>query len=185
MAQTDSFVRGMFLMYEDKINYVVDRKYKTQGRQGGLIILTLKNIESGNSHTITIKAGVKLNQIEPSYKEMQYSYNDGDSYYFMDTKSFEMVPLAKKVIGEYSDYLKEGENYVIMFYDEKALYLRENPSVELKVTEATPAVKGNTANAATKLVTTETGLKVAVPLFIEQGDTIVINTETGTYTKRV
>jgi elongation factor P len=185
MALTDTFVKGMFLIYEDKIHFVVDRKYKTQGRQGGLIILTMQNLETGNNLTVTIKAGVKLDRIDPSYKEMQYSYNEDTSYYFMDTETYEMLPLSESVIGDYSKYLKEGENYVIMFYDERAIYLRQNPTVELKVTESAPAVKGNTANSATKLVTTETGYKLNVPMFIETGDILLINTESGSYTKRL
>ena len=182
---TDTFTKGMFLLIDGKLHSVLDRKYKTQGRQGGLIILTLKNLDSGNNNTITIKAGVRMDQVEPNYKEMQYSYNDGDSYYFMDVNTYETEPLPANVIGDYTQFLKEGESYVIMFYNGRAISIRQNPSVELKVTEAAPAVKGNTANAATKIVTTETGFKVAVPLFIEQGDTILINTESATYTKRV
>jgi len=185
MALTDSFSKGMFLMYEGSIHFVMDRKKKTQGRQGGLMILTMKSLETGNNLTVTVKSGVKLEQIDPTYKEMQYSYSEGDSYYFMDTATYEMIPLSKSIIGDYTKYIKEGENYIIMFYDDRAIYLRENPTVELKVTEAVPAVKGNTANSATKLVTTETGFKVNVPLFIEQGDVLLINTELGTYTKRV
>jgi len=185
MALRDTFSKGMFLMYEGNIHFVMDRKKKTQGRQGGLIILTMKNLGSGNNVNITLKSGEKLDQIDPTYKEMQFSYNEDDRYYFMDTSTYEMIPLSQSIIGDYTRYLKEGENYVIMFYEDQAIYLRQNPTVELKVTEAVPAVKGNTANSATKLVTTETGFKVSVPLFIEEGDILLINTELGTYTKRV
>lgn len=184
MALVDQFNKGMFLIVDDALSIVVERKYKTQGRQGGLIILTVRNIETGQNITRTVKAGTKFEQVIPEYKEMQYMYSDGSRVYFMDTETFESVDVDAGLIGEYVNFLKEDDRYVVMFYEGRAVSIRTNPTVELEVTESVDAVRGNTANNATKLVTTETGYKAAVPLFVNKGDVIIINTETGQYNGR-
>lgn len=184
MAMVDQFQKGMFLMIDGNVNLVEDRRYKTQGRQGGLVILSLRNAETGQNTSITIKAGVKLEQIEPEYKEMQYSYSEGDDHYFMDGSTYEMVSLDSDLLGGYEKYLKEGDKYIVMFYEGKALSIKTNPTVHLKITSAPEAVKGNTANTATKKATTETGLVVDVPMFVNTGDVIIVNTETGEYKGR-
>lgn len=180
----DQFNKGMFLIVDDQLNLVVDRRYKTQGRQGGLVILDFKNVESGLTSNKTVKAGTKFEQVVPEYREMQYLYLDDDSVYFMNTETYENESINKDVLGEYSQFLKEGDKYVVMFHEEKAITIRENNTVELKVTEAMDAVKGNTANSATKIVTTETGYKLNVPMFVKEGDVITVNTETGEYMGR-
>ncbi|WKZ31463.1 MAG: elongation factor P [Candidatus Dojkabacteria bacterium] len=185
MAMTDNLVKGIYLMIDGNIHLVVERKYKTQGRQGGLIILEMKNLSNGHNVSKTVKAGTKFETVTPEHKEMQYLYKDDESCYFMDTGSFETIAVAADFVGDYAQFMKEGDKYVVQFYENKPLSIRTNPTVELKVTESVDAVRGNTANAATKLVTTETGYRVAVPLFVNQGDTIYINTETGEYTGRV
>ena len=102
----------------------------------------------------------------------------------MDTETYEMLSIPKDVIGSYINFLKEGEKILIMFNEGKVLSIKENPSVKLKVVEASDGVRGNTANNATKTVKLETGYEVNVPLFIKIGDILVINTETGQYTSR-
>jgi elongation factor P len=184
MAMVDQFSKGMFLLVDDQLNVVVDRRYKTQGRQGGLIILDFKNIETGLTSNKTVKAGTKFEQVIPEYREMQYLYMDGESAYFMDTESYENETIKNDLIGSYSQFLKEGDKYVVMFHEGSAISLRENNTVELKVTEAMDAVKGNTANSATKIVTTETGYKVNAPMFVKVDDIITVNTETGEYMGR-
>ncbi|MCB9790912.1 elongation factor P [Candidatus Nomurabacteria bacterium] len=184
MSLTDQFKKDMFLEIEGKIYTVVERQYKTQGRQGGLIILTLKDVETSQPIVKTLKAGVKLEQISPEYKEMQYLYSDDTGYFFMDSNSFETISINAHLIGDYSRFLKEGDKYVFMFYDSKAISLRRNSTVELRITNAPPAVKGNTANGASKIATTETGYKLNVPLFVEEGDIVVVNTESGEYSGR-
>lgn len=184
MAMTDNLVKGLYLIYEGSVHLVVERKYKTQGRQGGLIILDLKNLSNGSNISKTVKAGTKFEVVTPEHREMQFLYKDDESCHFMDTATYETVPVSIDFIGSYTQFLKEGDKYVVQFYESKPLSIRTNPTVELKVTESVDAVKGNTANAATKLVTTETGYRVAVPLFVNQGDIIYVNTETGEYTGR-
>ncbi len=185
MAQTDQLAKDMYILIDGNIHLITDRKYKTQGRQGGLIIFTARNVSSGQIIVKTVKAGVKYEQVNPEHVEVQYLYSDADSLYFMNMETFETVTLDKSFVGDYSQYLKEGDKNVIMVYEGKVLSIRKNPSVQLKVTESAEAVKGNSATSANKIVTTETGYKVKVPLFVNVGDILTINTETGEYTGRV
>jgi len=141
-----------------------------------------KALDTGQVLTETIKAGTKVEYIQPETKEMQYLYLDKNSAYFMDTETYETLPISKEILGNYVNFLKEGSSHLIMIYEGKVLTIRENPSVDLKVTESVDAVKGNTSNSATKVVTVETGYKLQVPLFIKKGDVIRINTESGEYT---
>jgi elongation factor P len=181
MPLTDQPAKGMYIREGDRIFYIIDRKLKTQGRQGGLIIMKMKALDSGQQLEKTIKAGVKVEYIQPETIEVQYLYSDDSSCYFMDTNSYETLPIKKDVIGEYVNFLKEGEKCLVMRFEGKVLNVKGSPTVDLKVTESTPAVRGNTANSATKTVTVETGYTLNVPLFITQGDVITINTETGEY----
>lgn len=185
MALTNNFVKDMYVLYEGVVHYVMDRMYKTQGRQGGLIILKMRNMNTGNLITITMKAGMKLEEVEVITKEMQYLYTDNSGIYFMDTETFETITISKEVVGSYVNYLKEGDKMLTIWCGDKILDIKRNPSVVLEVTEAQEAVKGNTATNAMKEVKVETGYIVKVPMFINKGDRITINTDSGDYTGRI
>lgn len=185
MAEADQFTKGMYLLIDGTVHYVEDRRLKTQGRQGGLIILKMRTLPEGNVVNKTVKAGTKLEVIQPEYREVQYLYEEGDFVNFMDTETYESLAIKKNVIGEYNQFLKEGEVILVMFFEGKAIDIKRNPTVVLEVTEAEAAVKGDTANNALKQVTTETGYKLKVPMFVEKGDKVQINTETGEYMKRI
>jgi elongation factor P len=184
MAMTDQPTKGMYLNIDGKYYFVVDRQLKTQGRQGGLIILTLKDLFASTTLNKTIKAGVKVEEIIPEVKEVQYLYADGSHVHFMDTSSYENISIARDVIGEYISFLKDGEVVLVQQYEGRVISIKENPTIELEVTESVDAVKGNTSNQATKVVTLETGYKVQVPLFVKKGDKVIVNTESGTYSGR-
>ncbi|MBI2356709.1 elongation factor P [Candidatus Dojkabacteria bacterium] len=185
MALTDSPRKNSYLRIDGKIYFVLDRQLKTQGRQGGLIILKLKGVESGNNQEITVKSGTRVEEVETETKEVQYLYADNINAYFMDTTSFETVEVPITAISDYKQYLKEGEKTLVLLVDGKVIDIRRKGSVELTVIEASDAVKGNTATNALKEVVLETGYKVNVPMFVKQGDVVIINTDTGTYTGRV
>lgn len=184
MSLTDNLRKNMYLLIEGKVVFVLDRQYKTQGRQGGLILLKLRNLSNDTVQNMTVNAGTKFQEIFPETKEVQYLYNDGKSFFFMDTKSFETVEVSKDIIGDYSSFMKEGEKVLVMLFEEKIITIRKNPTVDLKVIESVDAVKGNTVNSPTKTVTLETGYKVNVPMFVKKGDVVTINTESGLYTGR-
>ncbi len=171
----------MYLLIDGKVLFVLDRKYKTQGRQGGLMILKLRNLENNTVQNMTVNAGTKFQEISPETKEVQYLYNDTSSYFFMDTNSFETLEVSSDVVGDYSSFMKEGEKLLVLLFEDKVISVRRNDIVKLKVVESVDAVKGNTVNAATKVVTLETGYKVNVPLFVKKGDVVSVNTETGEY----
>jgi len=140
-----------------------------------------KALDNGQVLTETVKAGTKVEYITPETKEMQYLYSDPSGSYFMDTQTYETVNIQKDVLGEYVNFLKEGSTHLIMMHEGNVLTVKENPSVNLEVTQAEDTVKGNTSNSATKQVTVETGYKLQVPMFIKKGDMVKINTETGGY----
>ncbi len=181
MPITAQPVKGMYLLEEGRVFVLQDRKLKTQGRQGGLIILKMKALDSGQIVTKTIKAGAKVEYIEPETKEVQFLYSDNEGSFFMDSETYETVMIPKDVIGSYVQFLKEGEAVLVMVHEGKILAVKEHPSVNLAVVEASDAVKGNTSSSATKEVVLETGYKVHAPLFIKVGDVLKINTETGGY----
>lgn len=181
MPLTDQPVKGMYILQDGRVFHLIDRKLKTQGRQGGLIIMKKKALDNGQVLAETIKAGTKVEYINPETKEMQFLYSDKNTSYFMDTQTYETVTISKDILGNYANFLKEGSSHLIIMYDGKILTIKENPMVELKVTKSPTAVKGNTSNSATKEVTLETGYKVQAPLFIEKGDVVRINTESGEY----
>ena len=184
MPLTDQPVKGMYIRDENRIFFLQDRMLKTQGRQGGLIIMKMKALDNGQVLSKTVKSGTKVEYINPETKEVQYLYNDESFVYFMDMETYETINISKDVVGEYINFLKEGDKMLILTYEGKVLSIKESPSVVLKVIEADDAVKGNTANAATKLVTVETGYKLHVPLFVKSGDKVKINTETGQYSSK-
>ncbi len=181
MPITTQPVKGMYLLDEGRVFVLQDRKLKTQGRQGGLIILRMKALDNGQIVNKTIKAGTKVEYIEPETKSVQFLYSDNAGSFFMESETYETIMIPKDVVGEYVQFLKEGESVLVMVYEGKILTIKEHPSVDLEVVEATDAVKGNTSSSASKEVTLETGYKVHVPLFIKKGDLVKINTETGTY----
>ncbi|HPQ79144.1 MAG TPA: elongation factor P [Candidatus Dojkabacteria bacterium] len=181
MPVTAQPVKGMYLLEEGRVFILQDRKLKTQGRQGGLIILKMKALDTGQIVSKTIKAGAKVEYIEPETKEVQFLYSGDEGSFFMDSETYETIMIPKDVIGNYVQFLKEGESVLVMVFDGKILSVKEQPSVSLKVVEASEAVRGNTSNSATKEVVLETGYKVHVPLFIKVGDVLKINTETGAY----
>lgn len=181
MPITTQPVKGMYLLEEGRVFVLQDRKLKTQGRQGGLIILKMKALDNGQVVNKTIKAGAKVEYVEPETKVFQFLYSDSAGSYFMDSETYETVMISKDVVGGYVHFLKEGESVLVMVHEGKILTIKEHPSVDLEVIEAVEAVKGNTSNSASKEVTLETGYKVHVPLFIKKGDVVKINTETGQY----
>ncbi len=184
MPITTQPVKGMYLLEDGRVFILQDRKLKTQGRQGGLIILKMKALDNGQIINKTIKAGAKVEYVEPETKSFQFLYSDDAGSYFMDSETYETIMIPKDVVGGYVNFLKEGETTLMMLYDGKILTIKENVSVDLEVIEAVDAVKGNTSSSASKEVTVETGYKVHVPLFIKKGDVIKVNTETGQYSSK-
>ena len=185
-AYTYSQVRkGMVIVGDDGQLYsVIDRDLNTPGNWRAILNLKLKNLKTGAVNPRRFKPEDKVEVAFLDKRPMQYLYQDGDDYVFMDKETFDQVSLAKEWVGEQIFYLKENDDAQVTFYEGKPLSLELPPTVELKVVETEPSLKGATAAAQTKPAVLETGLKINVPPFVGVGELIQIDTRTGEYLSR-
>ena len=155
------------------------------GRGSAVLRSKLKNLITGQVLEKTFKHGDKLEEADLSHSKADFLYREGDTFYFMDNTSFEQFGLEAAQVGELSNFVKEGSDVDVMNFDGKPVSIDLPKKVKLQVTETQPAVRGDTAQGGvTKPATVETGYVVQVPLFVKQGETIVVNTETGLYVER-
>ena len=166
--------------------YIISRsQFSKQARGGGVMKTTVKSLLTGNSLPMTFQGNDKIEPAEITYSKAQYLYNQGDEYFFMDSANYEQFSFTKEELDTKAGYLLEGSDVDIQQFEGKPINVQLPPKVNLKVIEADPAVRGDTAGKVTKPVTVETGLVIAVPIFINTGDIIRINTETNEYSERV
>jgi len=185
LISTSDFKRGLSIKFKNEIYSIVEFLHVKPGKGGAFVRSKLKNVKTGLVVDKTFRAGEKMEQAIINRKNMQYLYNDGENYYFMDTKNYEQVSLYKEQLSEIKDFLKEGNNVDIMFC-EKDIISAELPNfMNLKVTKTIPGVKGNTISGALKPATLETGAIIQVPLFVKEGDLIKIDTREKKYIERV
>src|SRR6266478_6070580 len=174
--------KGQVVIGEDGQLYtVIERDLNTPGNWRSILQLKLKNLKTGS---VTISRVRPADKVELAYldrREMQYLYKEGEDYVFMDSETFDQYTLSNEMVGELMLYLKENDKAHVVMYDEKALSLDLPATVELKVTETEPALKGATAAAQFKPATLETGLKISVPPFVGIGEVIQVATNTGKY----
>ncbi|MDP3900451.1 MAG: elongation factor P [bacterium] len=172
-----------------KINdepYIVIRAAHSKVARGGAVLKTkLRSLINGNVLERTFQGNDKADEATTEEKHSQYLYKDENNVYFMDNENFEQFSLSLEMLGEMINWLKEGEDTKIMYFEGKPISLKLPPKVELKVTSAPPGVKGNSAGNVTKIITLETGAQIAAPMFINEGDMIRVNTDTGEYAERV
>ena len=185
MISTSDFRKGLRLQLESDLYSIVDFQHARTAQRRANVWTKLKNVRTGQVIERTFSAGETFD--EPDCKEavMQYLYNDGNDYFFMDSRTYEQVQLPRHSLGDGVQYLREQDEYKILFFAGQPVNLDLPPAVELKVTESEPAVKGDSVSNLTKNAVVETGLAVKVPLFIKEGDTIKIDTSTGEYLGRV
>src|SRR5205807_9522252 len=177
--------RGMVIKGDDgQLYHVVDRDLNTPGNWRAILQLKLKNLKSGSIAMNRVRPEDKVEQAYLDKREMQYIYQDGDGFVFMDTETYDQITLPQDLVGELMLYMKEGNKGQVVFYDGKPLSLELPATVELKVTETEPAVKGATAAAQFKPATLETGLKITVPPFVGIGEMVAVDTRTGEYLSR-
>jgi len=177
--------KGMVILGDDKqLYYVVDRDLNTPGNWRAILQLKLKNLKTGSITINRVRPQDKVEQAYLDKREMQYIYQDGDGFVFMDMESYDQITLGKEWVCEQMLYMKEGNKAHVIFYEGKPLSLELPATVELKVTETEPAVKGATAAAQYKPATLETGLKITVPPFVGIGEMVAIDTRTGEYLSR-
>ncbi len=177
--------KGMVIVGEGgQLLHVVDRDLNTPGNWRAILQLKLKNLKTGSITMNRVRPQDKVEQAYLDKREMQYIYEDGDGYVFMDTKSFDQITIGKEWAGDLMMYMKEGNNAQVVFYEAKPISLELPATVELKVTDTEPSMKGATAAAQFKPATLETGLKVTVPPFVGVGEMVAVDTRTGEYLSR-
>ncbi|MEK9152558.1 MAG: elongation factor P, partial [Patescibacteria group bacterium] len=180
MADTTDIKKDLVIMFKDAPHAVVDFQHVNPGKGSAFVRTRLKNVQTGKVFEHTYKSGEGIEVLELERSPMQYLYKDADNYFFMDNSSFEQVGVPTAMVAEKGNYLKEGQEATVLMYQGVALSVDVPKKLTFKITEAAPGVKGDTASGrVTKEATIETGMKVAVPLFVKEGDSIVINTETG------
>lgn len=175
---------GITFLYEGSIYSVLEFSHVKPGKGAAFVQAKLRNLKTGSTVVVRFNSGTKLEKAMIEKKAMQFLYASGDTYSFMDMETYEQIELNKDQIGEEVSYLKEGLDVSISFYQGELLGLILPDKVELTVTHTEPAVKGNTTNNATKDATLETGLVVRVPLFVEEGEAVIISTKDGEYVSR-
>jgi elongation factor P len=163
---------------------VIDRDLNTPGNWRAQLKLKLKNLKTGSIAEKKVRPDDKVEQAYLDKREMQYLYKEGDHYVFMDKETYDQVTLDDALVGDLILYLKENDDTQVTFYEGKALSIEPPATVELKVVETEPSVKGATAAAQYKPATLETGLKVTVPPFINIGEVVKVDTRTGEYLSR-
>jgi elongation factor P len=175
--------KGIIIELDDKLYQVVDYQHVKMKRTA-LARVKLRDISAGHTIERSFQSDEKLTRVRLDSRPMQYLYNDGDLYYFMDEENFEQVGVSSEKLGDALNYLKEGVSVEVSSYKGEVIGIELPITVELEVTETEPGFKGDTATAGSKPATLETGVTIQVPLFINKGDVIKVDTRTGTYLER-
>lgn len=186
MISTSDFKKGRKILFDNEPYMVIEFVHVKPGKGGAFVRTKMKNLITGLMREETFRSGEKFENPGLEYKDMQYLYLDGELYNFMDLESYEQFAFNKHQVEEALDFLKEQETYNIVYFQDKPIAVNPPMFMELKVTDAPPGVRGNTAQgAATKPITLETGLVLQAPLFVEEGDTVRVDTRTTEYMERV
>lgn len=184
MIEVNDIKTGMTLIIEGNLYQVIEFLHVKPGKGSAFMKTKLKNLRTGGTIERTFNTNVKFEKANISKTTVQYLYNTGDTYYFMNMNSYEQLELSKDQLGNDCFYLIENGEVIVSFYEGELLGVILPDKIEMTVTETEPAVKGNTTNNATKDATVETGLKIKVPLFVEQGEKVIISTSDGKYVSR-
>ena len=184
MITAGDFRNGKTFEMDGKVMQVIEFQHVKPGKGAAFVRTKMKNVVTGAVTETSFNPTAKFEEAFVDRKDMEYSYNDGDLYYFMDPESYELVPINKDVLGDNFKFVKDNMTCKIMSYKGSVFGVEPPNFVELEVTESDPGVKGDTATNVTKPATLETGAEIKVPLFIDVGDKITIDTRTGEYLSR-
>jgi len=176
--------KGMLIKIENDLFRVLELQHVTPGNLRGFVRVKFRNIRNGTLSDQKLRSEDTVERATLDETEMQYLYQDGDSFYFMDTTSYEQIHISSEALGESVSYLKPEMTIKVEFYGTEPVGIELPQTVDLKVTDTVPGIKGATASNQIKPATTETGLVVNVPPFINPGDVIRVSTETGEYLSR-
>ena len=184
MATTNDHKNGMVLKLENQLWSVVEFQHVKPGKGPAFVRTKLKNVLSGKSVDKTFNAGLKVETATVDRRDMQYSYLDGDMYVFMDTSTWEQTNVAADVVGDAKDFMLEGQDVIVAFHEGTPLYIELPASVVLEITFTEPGLQGDRSSGGTKPATVETGREIQVPLFLEQGTKVKVDTRSGDYLGR-
>ncbi len=185
MIDVNALRKGVTFLIDDDLYKVLDYQHHKPGRGSATIKVKARNLRTGSTLDKTFNSSERIQDVRLEYHNVQYLYPDGDFYYFMDMETFEQPGISKDVIGDQTKFLKEGTEVKLTFYGTEPLDVELSTNVDLLVTKANSAVRGDTATGVTKKVTVETGAIVETPSFVEEGDVIRIDTRSGDYVTRV
>ena len=185
MADTSDFRNGMIMNRDGQYWVIVEFQHVKPGKGGAFVRTKLKNVETGSVLERTFRSGEKIDEIRLERSDAQFLYSDGELYHFMNMETYDQFALSSDRVGDASLYMKENEVIGILTRDGDPFLLELPPHVVLRVTKTEPGLRGDTATGANKPAEMETGLTVTVPLFIDIGDLLRIDTRTGVYLERV
>lgn len=184
MINTNDFKTGLTITYEGNLYQVLEFQHVKPGKGAAIVKTKLKNLRTGSIVEQTFNSGIKVPIAHVDKIKMQYLYNDGNMYSFMNMNTYEQVEIDRSQISNEVKFLKEGLEVILYFYENEMLGIELPEKIDFKIIQTEPAVKGNTATNATKDAIIETGYLVKVPLFIEQDEEIIVSTKDGKYVSR-
>lgn len=182
---TANFKNGLGIMVDGKVHTIVEFQHVKPGKGGAFVRTKLRDLKTGRINDLTFRAGEKFEDVRIETREMQYLYEDGTNYYFMNTESYEQIEVPADFVSDKSRWMKENDICQLLYAGDELMGIEPPMFVELEVTETEPGFKGDTVQGATKPATVETGATVQVPMFVNTGDLIRIDTRDGRYITRV
>ncbi|GAA1919051.1 elongation factor P [Nocardioides hwasunensis] len=185
MASTNDLKNGMVLRIEGQLWAVVEFQHVKPGKGPAFVRTKLRNVESGKNVDKTFNAGTKVETANVDKRTMQYLYNDGSSYVFMDTSTYEQLEVTPEIVGDAKNFMLENQEAIVATNDGRVLFIELPASVELLISETEPGLQGDRSTGGTKPATLETGHTIAVPLFITTGEKVKVDTRDSSYLGRV
>lgn len=185
VVDTGGLRKGLTIELDNELVRITDYQHIKQGRGSAFVRLTMKNLRTGSTTERTFQAGSKFSVARLERQTIQYLYKEEDQYNFMDTETYEQFPLTADVLGNVVNYLKENESIDLLTYQGKPIDVEIPVNAILRIERTDPGLRGDTATGGTKPATLETGLTINVPLFLNEGDLVKIDTRTNQYIERV
>ena len=185
MASTADIRNGVVLNMDGQLWTVIEFQHVKPGKGGAFVRTKVKNVVTGKTIDRTFNAGAKIETETVDRREFQYLYRDGDNFVFMDVSNYEQISLSSAVVGDAANFMLENQNVTVALHNDVALYVELPASVVLEITYTEPGLQGDRSTGGTKPATVETGYQIQVPLFLEQGTKVNVDTRTGEYLSRV
>ena len=185
MATTNDLRNGLVLNIDGQLWQVVEFQHVKPGKGPAFVRTKIKNVLSGKTVDKTFNAGLKIDTATVDRRDMQFSYRDGEDFVFMDLKSYEQTYVPAATVGDAAAYMLEGQDVIVAFHDDDVLFVELPAAVVLTVSHTAPGLQGDRSSAGTKPATLETGAEIQVPLFLNEGDRVKVDTRSGAYISRV